>query len=167
MRRYSYRGCLLFIPFILVQFSCRKDTAKITEQRPIIDIYATVHIPDTIISMQTYRDGYIQYEHPVFNEYEEQYKGKTKRYLTFYLTVDTVQYDDFLPDDKIKDTLRSWQGDKIQLFPFHIGKPGTYYISGNIIDEIVFDTISNNQTEKLPGYQMSSFIDKKIVVVGK
>jgi len=167
MKRYGYTRWLFFLPALLVQFSCKKDNTKITEQRSIVDIYATINFPDTIIAGQTYRDGYIQYEHPIFDEYEEQYKGKTSRLLTFCLTVDTMKYDGFLPDDKIKDTIWSREGDIIQFFPFHIGKPGTYYLSGNIIDEIVFDTISSNKNEKLPGYRMSSFVDKKIVVLGK
>jgi|SRR5690606_2279906 len=167
MKSYGYRGCLFFLPLILVQFSCKKEITKVTEQRPIIDIFATIHIPDTLVAGQTFRDGYIQYAHPKFNKYEELYEGKTSRFLTFYLTVDTLQYDDFLPDNKIKDSIHSRQGDKIKFFPFHIGKQGTYYISGNIVDEILFDTISSNKNEKLPGYRMSSFIDKKIVVIEK
>lgn len=161
------RKLFVILSLGLIFFSCKKDDIKITEQRPVIDIYATIHFPDTIIAGQTYRDGYIQYEHPIFDEYEEQYKKKTSRLLTFCLTVDTIKYDGFLPDDKIKDTIWSREGDIIQFFPFHIGKPGTYYLSGNIIDEIVFDTISSSKNEKLPGYRISSFVDKKIVVLGK
>src|SRR5690606_18405639 len=109
----------------------------------------------------------IKYNHPTFNEFENKFKEKALRSLIFCLTIDSVKYEEFVPDDKIKDTIWSRESDRINFFPFSISKPGVYYLSGNIIDEILFDTIQKSKNEKLPGYKISSFVSKKIIVVNK
>lgn len=150
-----------------ILFSCAKENNKISDQKLVNELYARIYFPDTIIVDKYYSDGYVEYSLPEFNEYELRYKEKAMRSLKFYLTVDTIWYEDALPDDKVTDTIWSENKNKIKLFNIAISKPGIYYLSGNIRDEILFDTIPNNTNKKFPGYALSSFVSKKIVVINK
>src|SRR5690606_404404 len=151
-----------------IESSIEKKITVIEESRSKVDFYGQLVFPDTIVVDEYYK-SHIDYAHPKFDEYHLNKDIRVLRSLTFYFTIDTVRYDAGVIENKIKDSIFSSNKNKIELYKIAISKPGVHYISGYIDDEILIDSLNNNNNKdgKLPGHLFRSHLTKKVVVISK